>query len=283
MAERRMFSKKIIDTDLFLDMPTSSRLLYYDLSMRADDEGFVSSPKKIVRMTGSSEDDLKLLIAKQFLIPFDSGVCVIKDWKIHNYIRKDRIRPTIYTEERARLDVDENGSYVICQSDVSHLTDKCPHRLGKDRIGKVRLEEDRGTGENPPTAPPMPYDEIKNLYLDNCKSFPRINKLSDARKKAIKARIASGYTVDDFKNLFQMAESSEFLKGANNRNWQATFDWLIKDANMAKVLDGNYKDKQPSYSRSSAKKETSYDIEEFERLALQNTPSVESRRGEEDG
>lgn len=84
MAERRMFAKSIIDSDTFMDMPTSSRLLYFDLSMRADDDGFVNSPKKIMRMTGASQDDLKMLIAKSFIIPFESGVVVIKHWKIHN-------------------------------------------------------------------------------------------------------------------------------------------------------------------------------------------------------
>ena len=95
MAERRMFAKTIIDSDAFLDMPTTTRLLYYDLSMRADDDGFINSPKKIQRMIGASDDDLKVLIAKKFIIPFESGVVVIKHWKIHNYIQKDRYKPTV--------------------------------------------------------------------------------------------------------------------------------------------------------------------------------------------
>ena len=86
----------------------------------------------------------------------------------------------------------------------------------------------------------VPYQEIADLYNSTCLSFPRLTKLSEARKKAIKARLNT-YTIDDFKKLFTMAENSDFLKGKNNRNWSATFDWLIKDSNMAKVLDGNYK------------------------------------------
>jgi hypothetical protein len=131
-----MFSKKIIDTDLFLDMPTSTRLLYYDLSMRADDDGFVSSPKKITHMIGCSDDDLKLLIAKQFIIPFESGICVIKDWKIHNYIQKDRYHETQYTEEKKQL-IEKNGVYTKCIQDVSSL-------LPEVRLGKVRLEQELG-------------------------------------------------------------------------------------------------------------------------------------------
>lgn len=91
------------------------------------------------------------------------------------------------------------------------------------------------------------YSEIQNLYSTICKSYPKCTKLSESRKQAIHARFASGYKLEDFKRLFEMAESSAFLKGKNNRNWQANFDWLIKDANMAKVLDGNYRNKGDDY------------------------------------
>ena len=101
MAERRMFAKTIIDSDAFLDMPLSTQALYVHLSMRADDEGFINNPKKIQRMIGATDDDRKLLIAKSFIIPFESGIVVIKHWKIHNYIRGDRIHETKYIEERA--------------------------------------------------------------------------------------------------------------------------------------------------------------------------------------
>lgn len=119
MAERRMFSKRIIDTDTFLDMPLSTRLLYYDLSMRADDDGFIASPRRIARMIGCTEDDIKLLIAKRFIIPFDSGVCVIKDWRVHNYIRNDRYRETQYTDEKRQLMLAKNGSYEIAPPGMS--------------------------------------------------------------------------------------------------------------------------------------------------------------------
>ena len=113
MAERRMFAKTIIDSDAFLDMPLSAQSLYFHLSMRADDEGFVNNPKKIQRMIGASDDDLKLLVAKRFILTFDSGVIVIKHWKIHNYIQSDRFKPTVYTEEKSQLAVKENKSYTL--------------------------------------------------------------------------------------------------------------------------------------------------------------------------
>jgi len=116
MAERRMFAKTIIDSDAFLDMPLSAQALYFHLSMRADDEGFINNPKKIQRMAGASDDDLKLLIAKNFIIPFESGIVVIKHWRIHNYIRADRLVATKYQEERGQLEVKENGSYTLSEA-----------------------------------------------------------------------------------------------------------------------------------------------------------------------
>ena len=135
MAERRMFAKTIIDSDAFLEMPMSTQALYFHLSMRADDDGFLNNPKKIQRMVGATEDDLKLLIAKNFIITFESGVIVIKHWKIHNYIQKDRYKPTVYQEEKDLLTTKENGSYTLCIQDVSNLETQV--RLGKVSIGKV--------------------------------------------------------------------------------------------------------------------------------------------------
>lgn len=113
MAERRMFSKKIVESDAFLDMPLSSQALYLHLNMEADDDGFVNSPKRIQRMIGASEDDLKLLLAKNFIIQFESGVVVVKHWKINNYIAKDRYHETVYLEEKALLYEKNNSAYTI--------------------------------------------------------------------------------------------------------------------------------------------------------------------------
>ena len=111
MAEKRMFAKTIIDSDNFIDMPISARLLYYDLGMRADDDGFVNAPKKITRMIGASQDDLKILIQKGFIIPFDSGIIVITHWKINNYIPKDRYHETTFQNELQMLTMNDNREY----------------------------------------------------------------------------------------------------------------------------------------------------------------------------
>ena len=147
MAERRMFAKTIIDSDAFLDMPLSAQALYFHLSMRADDDGFINNPKKIQKMVGAADDDLKLLVAKRFILPFDSGVVVIKHWKIHNYIQKDRYKPTIHQEEKEQLFIKENGVYTDCIQNGYKLDTQV--RLGKviDSEGKESKEK-RKEGES---------------------------------------------------------------------------------------------------------------------------------------
>lgn len=111
-----MFAKTIIDSDAFLDMPLSTQALYFHLSMRADDDGFINNPKKIQRMVGCGDDDLKLLMVKRFILVFESGVIVIKHWKIHNYIQKDRYKPTLYQDEKAQIAVKETNAYTFIEN-----------------------------------------------------------------------------------------------------------------------------------------------------------------------
>jgi len=132
-----MFAKTIIDSDAFLDMPMSAQCLYFHLAMRADDDGFLNNPKKVQRMVGASDDDYKILLLKRFLIQFDSGVVVIKHWRLHNYIQKDRYKPTVYQEEKAMLTQKENGVYTSCIQNAYNL--EAQVRLGKDSIGKDRV------------------------------------------------------------------------------------------------------------------------------------------------
>ena len=135
MAERRMFSKTVIDSDAFIEMPLSAQALYFHLAMRADDDGFVNNPNRIRKDIGAAEDDMKLLIIKRFVISFESGVIVIKHWKMHNYIQNDRYKPTTYTKERARLMVCENKAYTECIHNVSAVDTQVSLELvqSKDR------------------------------------------------------------------------------------------------------------------------------------------------------
>ena len=174
MAERRMFAKTIVLSDAFLDMPLSARCLYFTLGMLADDDGFVNSPKSIMRQAGASTDDLNLLMAKRFILAFDSGVIVIKHWRIHNYIQKDRYKESKYMEEKATLMIDQNGAYTECIQDVSALDTQV--RLGKDRIelGKDSLGED--TDE---AAPPKLTRHKYGLYENVLFTDDEFQKLSE--------------------------------------------------------------------------------------------------------
>lgn len=136
MAERRMFTKRITESDAFLDMPSSTQMLYFHFSMNADDDGFVNNPKKIQKMCGASDDDFKLLIAKSFIILFDSGIIVIKHWKMHNYIQADRYRPTDYVEEKSMLGIKSNKAYTL---DVSKTDTEC---IQNGYVGKVSIDKD---------------------------------------------------------------------------------------------------------------------------------------------
>ena len=162
-----MFAKTIIDSDSFVDMPLSTQALYFHLSMRADDDGFINNPKKVQRMIGASEDDLKLLVMKRFIIPFESGIVVIKHWKIHNYIRNDRYKPTVYIEEKNSLAVKENGAYTegnedgIPSDNQAVYQMETQYRLGEDSIETVK---ESVVGEREPSPTPSPKKPPRHKY-----------------------------------------------------------------------------------------------------------------------
>lgn len=132
MAQKRMFTMKIVDSDAFLDMPLSTQCLYFHLNMRADDDGFVGNPKRIQRTIGATDDDLKLLIAKRFVLVFENGVIVIKHWRMHNTLQSDRYTPTAYTDEKGRLGMKANKSYTFKDGDPPAL----PEKESEKPIGK---------------------------------------------------------------------------------------------------------------------------------------------------
>ena len=194
-----MFSRKITESDQFLDMPMSAQSLYFHINMQADDDGFVGNVKTIKRMIGASDDDLKLLIAKQFLIPFETGIVVIRDWKIHNYIQKDRYTETFYQQEKAQLETVENKQYqkmdTECIQNVSSSDTQV--RLGKDRLGKDSQDNTNEHSDKPnESVLSERFDSLWKQY-PNKKGKPTA---FTAYKKAIKTG-----TTDD-----------EILKGIEN-------------------------------------------------------------------
>ena len=202
MAERRMFAKTIIDSDLFLDMPMSTQCLYFHLNMRADDDGFINNPKKIQRMIGCNDDDLKLLIAKQFVIPFESGIVVIKHWKVHNYIQKDRYKETFYKKEKSLLQTDKNKEYFIgpvstldtnCIQPVSNLDPQV--RLGKDRLEiekEIYIEQPSPSVSNSTKATKESkhkYGEFKHVLLTDKEKDKLLNELGEYKFNLVIKRL----------------------------------------------------------------------------------------------
>ena len=175
MAERRMFAKSIVLSDAFLDMPLGSRCLYMTMSMVADDDGFVNTPKSIMRQCGATEDDMKVLIAKKFIIPFESGVVVIKHWRINNYLRSDRYHETNYTEEKKILRIKENKAYTLAENahGIPNTVDR-----DKDSIDKYSIDNNTSISAQPNV---QEFEQVWERY-------PRKRGKDRAFKAYIKAR-----------------------------------------------------------------------------------------------
>lgn len=215
MAERRMFSKSIIDSDLFLDMPATTQMLYFHLAMRADDDGFINNPKRIMRMIGASDDDMRILIAKQFVILFDSGIVVIKHWRIHNYIRSDRYKPSIFVEKNS-LHLDKGMVYQE-NSNYNHSGIPNDNQPGTNGIPDVNQ-----TGDNMDTQVRLDKDRTNNLSILDAKSknFPptleEIRLFAEQEKIRIDVqKFYDYYTERDWKT-----KNGNFI-----RNWKKTLQY----------------------------------------------------------
>lgn len=186
MAERRMFAKTIVLSDDFLDMPLTARCLYFTLGMFADDDGFVNSPKGIMRQCGASQDDLKILLSKKFIIAFESGVIVIKHWRINNYLRADRYQSTKYVDEKEQLVINENGSYSF------GIPNSGIPSIDKDSIGKNSIDKDKDIYSS------ETIHEIIDYLNKVCGTHYRYG---DKTIGLIKTRMKEGFTIDDFKKV----------------------------------------------------------------------------------
>lgn len=228
MAERRMFAKTIIDSDAFIEMPMSARLLYYDLSMRADDDGFVNSPRKIMRMVGATTDDMNILIARKFVIAFENGVVVIKHWRIHNYIQSDRYKETTYKEQKALLEYDENKAYRLmdtkCIQNVSTLETQDRLEIGKDRKGKniwvaptlEQIQEYCKSRHNNVDA-----QRFLDYYEASGWKDSKGNKVKNWKQKVItwEKHDSAPVKTDDYKPMTESKMSDEFKKHMEEDGW----------------------------------------------------------------
>ena len=272
MAQRRMFSIKIIDSAKFLKMPMSARLLYYDLGMRADDDGVVEA-YNVLKMTGSTEDDLRVLLAKEYVkVLNDDMVTFICDWSEHNKIRADRKIDSIYKdlllqvlpsvkllEPKERADLKRRNTVNNEWTSNGQPMDSIgKDRLGKDRLGKDRLDEYKVSNEI--------IDEIKIKW--NGLGINKLVNISDKRYRKLQI-ILSENNVDTVFEAIEKIKSSSYLKGMNPNGWIITFDWFIELDNFYKILEDTYKDridgKKQSFNNFVSR---SYDYEHLEKQLL---------------
>lgn len=253
MAERRMFAKTIIDSDAFLDMPLSTQSLYFHLSMRADDDGFINNPKKIQRMVGCGDDDLKLLMAKRFILVFDSGVIVIKHWKIHNYIRNDRYKPTLYQEEKAEL-AEKNSKAYTFKTEVieseNNLGIPDDNRMGYQMDTQVRLGKDRLVKDKKKNSV-EPSSTMPELFEKVWKTYPKKTNKKKAREQFLK-KFKTEEDLESFKKGYK-----DYLAYIKLNDWyhpQELFRW-IRDDRYNDEYDLSQTNKQPAYSKAPVRQE----------------------------
>lgn len=217
MAQKRMFNNSVVGSDSFLEMPDSSQNLYFHLSMRADDDGFVDNWKSIMRMTGKKEDDLKILISKSFILPFESGILVIKHWKLNNYIQKDRYKETIHTSEKALLTTDENNVY--------RLDTNCIHSIEKNSIEENSIEENSCNKQNA---------EIIKCYEEN------IGLITPAT-----AEILFGYDDIDYQMIIEAIKIASINNKRNCRYIQGILNsWINKGYKVVADIQKEQEEKE---------------------------------------
>lgn len=263
---------KIVDTDAFLDMPLSTQCLYFHLNMRADDDGFIGNPKRIEKIIGANDDDLKLLIAKRFVILFDDGVIVIKHWRMHNTLSRDRYIETSYTDEKKKLLLKDNGSYSLTNGnsiDDTKLIERSNRQTQKRRkIDERKTHSDKDIGLDKDLEldldTELDKDKEKDIndlivskdtirqtdvqrIIDEWNTLEEfginpVKRMTSKREQAVKARIRQN-CVEDILEAIENIRHSSFLQGQNKNGWMVTFDWFLKPGNFAKVFEGQYADK----------------------------------------
>ena len=278
-----MFSKAVFDSDKFMSLPFSAQAFYTHLAMRADDDGFVGNAKSILRMVGAKEEDFNLLVEQGYLRVFDSSVVAIVHWKVHNYIQKDRYKPSIYREERALM-YPEFADKIKKEDAVYDLDTQ--DRLGKDSIGKDSIGKDRTDKDNKEkvnthkssadkpkesTAEERTFlgvtenecEKIIDLYNSLCTSLTKVQGATADRKHNV-ALLLKKYTPHQIEEVFRKAQGCDFLCGKGERGWKASFDWLIREDNFLRVYEGAY-----NANKNLGEEDCSFDIDEYERKSSQ--------------
>lgn len=274
MADKRMFSNKVIDSDAFLDMPLSAQALYFHLNLRADDDGFVNNAKRIQRSINASTDDLNLLIAKRFLLTFPSGIVVVKHWCMHNSLRKDRYKPTQYLDERASLYIKSNNAYT--ERPVGVLVDSMatktlpPVCVIEDSVGEASVAQGEKS-ESQFSADEESIAAVTAAYRELCPMLPQTAATSKTLELIIHRLKVDG--LNDIIAALGMVSHSDFLQGLTDPPLSCSLEWILADKNFYKVRKGSY-----STYKSSAGKNTDtsqdYSYGEEERAAIKRLQAM---------
>lgn len=285
MAAKRMFNIKLIKSDAFTSMPLSTQALYFHLNLEADDDGFIGNPNGVRRFVGASEDDMNLLIFKGFLIKFDSGVVVVKHWRMHNTLKGDRYVETAYQEEGSMLYLKKNGAYTFdAEQAVSRLENKWKQNVSKmfpqsstvqcsvvESSKELLLpnKENKGEALTPAIAtatietvkqqhtyiPPSGiYVEIQNLYNNICTKLQPVERMTNKRKRFINTLLDNGFIISDFEKAFHRVDESEYFNNLKDSQWKPTFDWIIQEDNINAVMEGKYDKSFDFKGKSEGKK-----------------------------
>lgn len=271
MAEKRMFTNRITGSDPFKEMPLSAQALYFHLGMSADDEGFLNNAKSVQRSILASDDDMKLLIAKNFIIPFESGVIAIKHWKMHNTIQPSRLKETQYTEERSLLSIKENKAYTLNLQDVDNLSAVCQQndssccqntaeiRLDKIRLEQISIVEDSMPDSDEPEPPASDKKPVKHKYGE----YKNVLLTDDELQK-----LKTEYS--DYEERIERLSSYVASTGKKYKSHYATIrNWARKDAEKPgrKEIVPSWMNKKPGFKDFGS---STYDNEQLEAELLAN-------------
>lgn len=240
MGEHRMFAKTIVLSDAFLDMPMSARCLYFTLGMYADDDGFINNPKSVMRICGASQDDMQVLLAKKFILAFPDGVIVVKHWRINNYIRSDRYKPTKYAEHMSMLETDENRSYTFgipsgYQPDTIGIPSGYQEDTNRDtqvKLSKDKLSNNIISPDEEPKKPPL-EPQLRKRFDVFWEAYPKKVSKPDA-ERAWKKLKPDGDLTDEIlkgleraKHLDRRFRDSQYIPypatWLNSRGWEDEF------------------------------------------------------------
>lgn len=254
MAERRMFAKTIIASDEFLKLPLSAQALYFHLSMRGDDDGFVNNPISVRDGIGASEADYRELIDRRFVLPFESGVVVIKHWRIHNYIQKDRYKPTVYTEERSRLTVKPNRAYTELKERDMRPVSKMDTMYTQSSIGEIRLDEfSSDVDDVDTTSTERPVENFGEKQI----SYPTLQEVLDFA-------IAENLTAVNVYRFYGYYQQNGWKSNQGVR----VFDWKMR------LREWNYADEQKAKAEKKEEHQGSFDTDDFFYAALAHADRV---------